>query len=111
MAILGKLSRKILLLHNNAPPHRAAVTQAVIHDCGFAKLNHPPYSLDMAPSDFFLFANLKKDLRGRRFETDEELKLAVQEWFDTHPEFSREGTSKLYDRYSRVINSKGGYIE
>ena len=100
-----------MLLHEKAPPPRAAVAQAALQDYGFAELNHPPYSPDMAPTDFFLFANLKKDLRGRWFET-EELKLAVQEWFDTHPEsFYREGISKLYDHYSRVINSKGGYIE
>ena len=59
-----------------------------------------------------LFANLKKDLHSRRFGTDEELKLAVQEWFDTHLEsFYREGISKLYDRYSPVINSRRGYIK
>ncbi|EFN86934.1 hypothetical protein EAI_00275, partial [Harpegnathos saltator] len=33
-----------------------------------------PYSPDMAPCDFFLFALLKKPLRGQRFESIEEIK-------------------------------------
>jgi len=32
---------------------------------------HPPYSPDLAPSDFFLFPKLKKKLKGRRFQTEE----------------------------------------
>jgi hypothetical protein len=30
---------------------------------------HPPYSPDLAPSDFALFPKLKMKLNGRRFET------------------------------------------
>jgi hypothetical protein len=35
---------------------------------------HPPYSPDLAPSDFSLFPNLKMGLRGRRFATVEDIK-------------------------------------
>jgi hypothetical protein len=31
-------------------------------------LEHPPYSLDLAPSDSFLFPNIKKILKGRHFD-------------------------------------------
>ena len=31
-----------------------------VHDYGFELIDHPPYSLDLAPSDYFLFPNLKK---------------------------------------------------
>jgi hypothetical protein len=30
-------------------------------------LEHPPYSLDLAPSDFFLFQKIKEILKGRHF--------------------------------------------
>jgi hypothetical protein len=39
-------------------------------------LPHPPYSPDLAPSDFFLFPNLKKQLKGIHFDSDEEVILA-----------------------------------
>jgi hypothetical protein len=31
-------------------------------------LEHPPYSQDLAPSDFFLFLKIKEILKGRRFD-------------------------------------------
>ena len=75
----GKLSKNILLLHDNAPVHKAQVAQAAIRECGFTEIDHPPYSPDLAPSDFFLFKNLKKELRGKKFQNDEDLKSAVIE--------------------------------
>ena len=41
---------------------------------------HPAYSPDLAPSDFFLFPNLKKDISGCNFRSDEEVVTAVEEW-------------------------------
>jgi ATP-dependent RNA helicase DDX56/DBP9 len=35
---------------------------------------HPPYSPDLAPSDFWLFPMQKMGLRGRRFATVEDIK-------------------------------------
>ncbi|XP_044264614.1 histone-lysine N-methyltransferase SETMAR-like [Tribolium madens] len=75
----GKLTRGVRLLHDNAPVHTAGVTQAAILDCGFQQIDHPPYSPDMAPSDYYLFGYLKKDLRGRRFSDELELYKEVIE--------------------------------
>ena len=41
---------------------------------------HPAYSPDLAPRDFFLFPNLKKDIRGCHFWSDKEVVKAVEEW-------------------------------
>ena len=48
----------------------------------FEQLNHPPYSPDLAPSDYYLFRNLKSHLRGTRFQDDDELKAATEAWFE-----------------------------
>jgi hypothetical protein len=37
----------------------------------------PPYSPDLAPSDFHLFPDLKEHLGGQRFSTDDEVKVEV----------------------------------
>ena len=55
----GKLAAGVLLLHDNAPVLKSRVTQAAIRECKFEQLNHPPYSPDLAPSDYYLFRNLK----------------------------------------------------
>ena len=70
----------MLLNHDNAPAHTSHVTTATIHDCGFELLSHPPYSPDLAPSHFHLFRLLKESLRGRAFEDDEDVTVAVNEW-------------------------------
>jgi len=41
---------------------------------------HQPYSNDLAPSDNYLFPNLKKHFHRQRFLTDDELKYATEEW-------------------------------
>jgi len=54
-----ELSAGVLLLHDNAPVHMSAKSQAAIQQCGFQQLNHPPNSPDLAPSDYFLFRVMK----------------------------------------------------
>ena len=39
---------------------------------------HPPYSPDLAPSDFFLFGFIKSKLLGAKFDTVEDLKEAIE---------------------------------
>ncbi len=68
------LSHGIWLLHDNAPVHMADVAQVALHEAGFRQLQHPPYSPDLAPSDFYLFRYLKPHLKGKRFEDDEAVK-------------------------------------
>ena len=48
-------------LHDNAPVHRALATPKKLAYLGFHCLDHPPYSTDLAPSDYHLFPGLKKN--------------------------------------------------
>jgi len=54
---LGKMGAAFAL---NARVHTCAVSMAKIAELKFELLQHPPYSPDLVPSDFFLFPNLKK---------------------------------------------------
>ena len=57
----GLRDDQVLLLHDNARPHSALRTQEAIQKLGWTTLPHPPYSPDLAPSDFHLFGTMKKD--------------------------------------------------
>ena len=46
---------------------------------GYDLIPHPVFSPDLAPGHFFLFPNLKKDIRGRHFQSDEEVVTAFEE--------------------------------
>lgn len=107
----GKLTAGPLLLHDNAPVHKSRKAQAAIRRCNFEELNHPPYSPDIAPSDFYLFANLKRHLRGKHFDSDEELIETVNDWFEAKDrDFYSKGIDGLSDRYQRVIDHDGDYF-
>src|SRR5215813_13513320 len=108
----GKLSAGVLILHDNASEHMSAKSQAAIRQCGFQQLNHPPYSPDLAPSDYFLFRVMKKILRGKRFSSDEEFKEAVTTRFEEQSKFffSR-GIKSLQQKWAKCIELLGDYIE
>ncbi|GBP39290.1 Histone-lysine N-methyltransferase SETMAR [Eumeta japonica] len=70
------------VLQDNASVHTARVSRQALKDTGFSEIDHPLYSPDLAPSDYFLFSNLKKELRGRRFVDDNQMKMAVESHFE-----------------------------
>ena len=77
---------------------------------GYELIPLPAYSPDLAPSDYFLFPNLKKDIRGRHFRSNEEFVAAVEEWVgDKDPGFSS-GLMALKHRWSKCIILEGTYI-
>ncbi|GFT82972.1 mariner Mos1 transposase [Trichonephila clavipes] len=56
-------SRKgIVVHHDNARPHTPMVTQQKLNALGCKFLGHPPYSSDIAPSDYYLFKSLQNYL-------------------------------------------------
>jgi len=107
-----ELSAGVLLLHNNAPVHMSAKSQAAIQQFGFQQLNHPPYSPDLAPMDYFLFRVMKTFLRGKRFSSDEEVKEAVLTWLEEQSKdiFSR-GIKSMQQKWTKCIELLGDYIE
>jgi histone-lysine N-methyltransferase SETMAR len=109
---LTKLSKKLLLLHDNARPHTASQTVETINHLGFEVLEHPAYSPDLASSDYRLFGPLKNALRGRRFSTDKEVREAARKWLRDQPKaFFLEGIHKLVDRCTQCIEKEGDYVE
>jgi len=68
-----KFSKAVLFLHDNANAHQALATQKTLNYLGFQCLDHPPYSSDLAPSDYFLFPGLKKQLNSRHFSSEAEV--------------------------------------
>ena len=77
----GNFTKCVLFLQDNAPTHRALATQKKLACLDFQCLDHPPYSPDLAPSDYHLFPGLKKQLKGRHFSSDEVI-AAAETWLD-----------------------------
>jgi len=74
----GKFTKVVLFLHDIASVHRALATQKKLAYLGFQCLDHPPYSPDLAPSDYHLFPGLKKQLKCRHFSSNAEVIAAAE---------------------------------
>ncbi|PNF29350.1 hypothetical protein B7P43_G07837 [Cryptotermes secundus] len=68
-----QLAKGLLLHHDNAGPHTCRATQERIQELQWELLEHPPYSPDLAPSDFHLSDPLRDDPDGKSFADDEEV--------------------------------------
>jgi len=51
----------------------------------FNVVSHPLYSLDLAPSEFWLFAALKKQVKGIQSTCNEEVQAAMVKWLQGQP--------------------------
>jgi histone-lysine N-methyltransferase SETMAR len=78
----GKFTKGVMFLHKNSPPHRALTTQKKMAYLGFQCVDHPPYSPDLAPSDYHLFPGLKKQFNGGHFSSDAEVIAAAESWLE-----------------------------
>ena len=108
----GKLSKGVLLQQDNARAHTCKVAMAAVERNGYELIPHPAYSPDLAPSGFFLFPNLKKDIRGLHFRSDEEVVTAVEEWVNgKDPDFFSSGLMALEHHWFKCITLEGNYIE
>lgn len=108
----NKPSADLLLQHDNARPHTSLVTREAINKFGWTVLPHPPYSPDLAPSDFHLFGPLKKFLRGTHFDNDEDVIRAVKKWLrEQDKTWYKRGIHDLVSRWRKAIRLDGDYVE
>ena len=94
-------------LHDNASSHKCEVVKSFLASEKVKVLNHPPYSSDLSPCDFFLFPRLKKMLSGNKYTSRSS--LIYQSPTDTKRRlficFSRLGK-----KVTKMYFSKGGIL-
>jgi hypothetical protein len=106
------LTKGIVLLHDNAWPHTAACTNALIKLFNWEIFNHPSPSLDLAPSNYYLLTKMKVWLGTQRFHTNEELMDGVNNWVHKlAAPFFHKGLQKLVSPYDKCLNVDGKYVE
>jgi len=74
-------------------------------------LQHPPYSPDLTPCDFFLFPRLEI-LKGHRFEASEDIK---QNSTKTLLDILKEEFAKCFQQWQKCwvkcVAAEGNYVE
>ena len=78
---------KGILLHDNARPHVAAPVKSYLETLKWEVLLHPPYSPDIASSDFNLFRSLTHGLSEQHFTSYKNTKNWVDSWIASKDDF------------------------
>ena len=106
-----KLTRGVLFHQNNVPAYTSTVVMAATQKCGFQLVENPLYSSDLAPSDYYLFLKMTKELGGYQFPRVDEVMNAVDYFLrDQNGALYTDGIRLLDDRWSKCVNLGGDYV-
>lgn len=109
----AKKSRRRFWLHfDNAPCHRSKEVKNYMTLKKLSRAPHPPFSPDLAPSDFYLFGKIKNKTQGVHFQDEEELLLTIQSEFEKIP---KDELFRVFDGWMKrcrlCIQHQGNYFE
>ena len=98
-------------LYDNASSHKCEVVKSFLASEKVKILNHPPYSPDLSPCDFFLFPRLKKMLSGNKYTSRSSLGSAIYQCLLQIPK-KEDYLSTFHDWVKRLQKSfsKGGIL-
>lgn len=103
---------KVILQHDNARPHVAKVVKTYLETLKWEVLPHPPYSPDVAPSDYHLFRSMAHGLADQHFRSYEEVRNWIDSWIASKDDqFFQRGIRTLPERWEKVVASDGQYFE
>ena len=91
--------KKVLFNEDNALCHKSIAMMAKLYELHFELLPHPPYSQDLDLSDYWLFADLKRMLQGKRFGSNEEVILKTEAYFETKDKLFNKKGIKLLEKH------------
>ena len=96
---------------DNAPVHTANNVTKFLAKNNIRTLQHPPYSPDLAPADYFLFRRLKSDLAGVSV-TPETFKTELERVLRSIGENKfAEAFQRWLHRHEKCIALQGEYVE
>jgi histone-lysine N-methyltransferase SETMAR len=104
--------RKRTLHFDSAPMHNTRAVRGQLEQPGFKRMEHPPYSPDLAPCDFFLLGHMKEQLKGRSFAEEEELSLVLSQCMsEIPPDMILRVFADWDRRLRRCLLMEGEYVE
>lgn len=103
--------RSVILQQDNAKSHTSKMTRDKLKEFGWEILPHPPYSPDMAPTDYYLFRSLQHLLKGKEFNSKCAIEIAISAYFaGKDQKFFKHGIELLPERWTKIIDNDGHYI-
>ena len=101
-----------ILHHEDAPAHNALSVKRFLAKNNIPVTEHPPYSPDLAPCDFFLFPKIKSALKGTRFESVDTVKAKATQLLNSLTQDDLQHWFQQWKiRMERCRDRGGDYIE
>ena len=106
------VNRKRIIFHqDNGRLHVSVTTRQKLSQLGWEFLIHLPYSPDIAPLDLHLLRSLQNSLNGRNFNSLEDCKRHLEQFFaQKDKKFWEDGIMKLPEKWQKVVEHKGEYV-
>ena len=102
----------MILQHDSARPHVAKSVKTYLETFKWEILPHPPYSPDIAPSDYYSFRSMAHGLADQQFRSYEDIDKWLDLWIASKYEhFYRNGIRALSERWAKVVANDGKYFE
>ena len=97
-----------MLHHDNALAHASLLIHSYLLKHQTSVVPHLPYSPDLAPAEFFPFPKLKTTLKGRCFQTIQEIQEnAIRELCAITESMFQEAFQQWKKRWEQCIASRG----
>jgi hypothetical protein len=102
--------RKLLVHANKARSHTAKLSTQYFNENRMKSAPHPPYSPNLAPSDFYLFGDIKRCLAGLSFEDADQVLAAVEGVLEDIEKVTLQSVFlEDLDRLRKCITANGEY--
>ncbi|GFV44532.1 mariner mos1 transposase [Trichonephila clavipes] len=110
--VRADIKETVKLHRDNATSHTAFIITNFLARSNTPVILHPPYSPDLAPCDFFLLGRLKREMKGKHWETVENFQLYVTTFLRVIPVEEFQGAFEAWQiRLRKYIDAGGMYFE
>ena len=93
-------------------PYDSTVVKIYLETANWEVLPDPPYSPDIAPSDYYLSRSMAHGLADQLFCSYEDISKWLDSWIASKDEhFYQDGIRALQERWEKVVASDGQYFE
>jgi len=107
-----KWANSFILHYDNAQCHTSLLVRQFLSNKNITVCPHPPYSPDLAPCDFWLFPKVKMTMKGKRFESIQDIEAATTAQLKTlTKEDFQNCFRKWQERWDKCVRSEGEYFE
>jgi histone-lysine N-methyltransferase SETMAR len=109
---LEKWANGFILQHDNAPCHTSLLVRQFLSNKNITVCPHPPYSPDLAPCDFWPFPNVKITMKGKCFESIQDIEAATTAQLKTLTEEDFQNCFRnRQERGDKCVRSDREYFE